>query len=186
MDSKSENTFKLKAINFDNEREIDCLLGLMQSDKEKASGYRMAVQSLLKMESVTKDAHAGLISIAVFYNSNPVAHAGLVPGKNRNNASIVFTAFDEKFASVQSKLNTLLWQKISCLASRHGWSELGFADAQADQINHSMNIKQFCEKEAQILPLRTLQESIETIVETEDEVFEAINLSQFSEELSSL
>jgi len=186
MNSESVDIFKLKAINFDNEKEVNSLLGLMRHNEQKALSFRRMVSGLLELESTTEDVFSSLISIAIFYQNEPVAHVGVVPRKDGENASIIFSAFDEKYLAIQPKLNCLLWKKISCLASRQGWSKLGFADSKAEHVNRSLSVEQFCEKETQILPVRTLQESIETVVQTEEQLSNHLGSIQFSEELNSL
>jgi hypothetical protein len=118
-------SFRVRAINFDNSREVDSLVSLF----EKAFGPSLSLKEHLDSQSLCTSSDGpnqfqDLVSVVAYHKQQAVCHLGVCLNQSREEACLVFPAIHPDFIQCYAELNKGIRKQIVKLAKRQNWKRV--------------------------------------------------------------
>ena len=148
-----DEAFEIRPVNSDNQRDLDMVVELLrryQSSDVQSRG--LSDSEFLYSHFSELETDEQLVSLLVFHQNRPVAHAALRFQQGSVCPEIVLPAIDPEYLSYLVVFSNLLWEKIEHLAARQSWEMIYQFSPVADAALQIISAKHFDALEMAVLP----------------------------------
>lgn len=173
--------FSLRAINFDNARELDAVAELINTNLSQSEFLEFKSKFFESEEENLK-----LVSVLVAYDHDPIAHVAFDLDTETKEVTVFAPVIDKKFEHLRHFVNSMVWRTLARLSRRQNWKKINFSSVCYGDIP-SIDCAEFRAIIADILPgsaAASLRDQIE-VVHGEMEIVN-VNEEKFSQMLLNL